>query len=42
MFLFFRDWWDAYANPDAEAPEEAAAGARGTREAGVDMLRGGC
>ncbi|MGH3375379.1 MAG: amino acid adenylation domain-containing protein, partial [Actinoallomurus sp.] len=24
MFLFFRDWWDAYTNPDAPVPEEAS------------------
>lgn len=24
MFLFFRDWWDAYTNPGAETPEEAS------------------
>lgn len=24
MFLFFRDWWDAYTNPGAPEPEEAS------------------
>lgn len=24
MFLFFRDWWDAYSRPDAAVPEETS------------------
>src|SRR5262249_32833606 len=24
MFLFFRDWWSAYTDPDREVPEEAS------------------
>jgi amino acid adenylation domain-containing protein len=24
MFLFFRDWWDAYTNPGGASPEEAS------------------